>query len=216
MRNPTEMMNQILTSPSAQKMIDYVSPVYGNSYVGLWIFQAMGTIIDPAVDYATALRKEANPITSVLLLDLWEQHYAIPTDSSLTTEQRQARLEAKIQSRGPCNPVRLAAFASSVMNGAKVEIDENVGPNTFEVIIREPVDDIKPAIPVIERKKPAHLIYRMRSELDTESELVIAAAMTHAENHTLETVCVFQETADANLMAAFAVTHSENFTVEVF
>lgn len=216
MRNPTETMQAILTSPTAQKIIDYVSPVYGESYVGLWLFQAIGATFDDVVVYAEALRTEQNPITSVLLLDMWEKHYALPADSSLTTEQRQARLASKMQSRGPCNPRRLAAFISSVMGGAVVDIEENVEPNTFEVIIREPVDDIKPAIPVIERKKPAHLVYRMRSELDVESELVIAAAMTHAENHVLETACVFYETVDTNLVAASAITHSENFTVEVF
>ena len=101
MNNRTEMMEKILTSPTAQKMIDYVSPIYGNSYVGLWLFQAMGLILDKPVEYAEALMRETNPTTSVLLLDLWEQHYALPKDSSLTTEQRQARLAAKLMSRGP-------------------------------------------------------------------------------------------------------------------
>lgn len=190
MRNPTEMMIQILTSPSAQKMIDYVSPVYGNSYVGLWLFQAIGTILDPVAGYAEALRTEANPITSVLLLEMWEQHYALPSDSSLTTEQRQARLAAKLRSRGPCNPKRLAAAISSALRGAEVDIEENVAKNTFLVNIREVIDDITPAVAVIEQMKPAHLIYQIRVATQTVSEvdIKVAIAMTQAERYRVEAV----------------------------
>lgn len=188
MRNPTEMMEQILTSPSAQKMIDYVSPVYGNSYVGLWIFQAIGKIIDPVADYANALRNEANPITSVLLLDLWEQHYALPKDSSLTTEQRQARIGAKLRSRGPCNPTRLASAISSAIGGIEVRIIENVAPNTFRVEIQDPIPSINPVVAILEKKKPAHLIYEMQvaHREVSEADIKIAIATTRAEIYHVE------------------------------
>ena len=32
----------IITSPTAEKMLKRVSPIYDDSYVGLWIFQAIG------------------------------------------------------------------------------------------------------------------------------------------------------------------------------
>lgn len=188
MRNPTDMMRQILTSPSAQKMIDYVSPVYGNSYVGLWLFQAIGTILDPVAGYAETLRTEANPITSVLLLDLWEQQYNLPADSRLTTAQRQARLASKLRSRGPCNPSRLAAAISSALGGAEVDVEENVDKNTFLVNIREVIDDITPAVAIIEQMKPAHLIYQIRVATQTvsEADIKIAIAMTQAERYRVE------------------------------
>ena len=39
-------MEQILTSESAKQMIDYVSPIYGKSRIGLWLFQVIGLEID--------------------------------------------------------------------------------------------------------------------------------------------------------------------------
>ena len=188
MRNPTELMQAILTSPTAQKIIDYVSPVYGESYVGLWLFQAIGTVFDDVVGYAEALRTETNPITSVLLLDLWEKHYALPTDSSLTTAQRQSRLTAKIQSRGPCNPARLAAAVSAAIGGIEVRIIENVAPNTFRVEIQEYIPSIAPAVAVLEKKKPAHLVYQIQvcNRTVAETEIKMAIALTRAENYHVE------------------------------
>lgn len=184
----TELMEKILTSPTAQKMIDYVSPIYGNSYVGLWLFQAIGLILDKPVEYAEALMKEANPTASVLLLDLWEKHYALPKDSSLSTEQRQARIRAKLVSRGPCNPSRLAAAVSSVIGGIEVRIVENVAPNTFRVEIQDPIPSIAPVVAVLEKKKPAHLVYKIQvvHQVVTETEIQTAIAMTRANIYRVE------------------------------
>lgn len=188
MRNPTEMMTTILTSPTAQKIIDYVSPVYGESYVGLWLFQAIGTVFDDVILYSEALRTETNPITSVLLLDLWEKHYELPMDSSLTTEQRQARLAAKLRSRGPCNPARLAAACSSAIGGIEVRIIENVAPNTIRVEIQEPIPSINPVVAVLEKKLPAHLVYQIQvcTQTVAETEIKLAIAMTRAETYHVE------------------------------
>lgn len=181
-------MEQILTSPTAQKMIDYVSPIYGNSYVGLWYIQIIGLILDKPVEYAEALMHEANPITSVLLLDMWEEHYAIPKDSSLTTEQRQARIAAKLKSRGPCNPSRLAAAVSSAIGGVEVRIRENIAPNTFLVEIQEYIPSVAPVVAVLEKKKPAHLVYQIQicHLAVSETEIKQAIAMTRAEIYTVE------------------------------
>ena len=44
MNHQTELMRSILKNQKAQEIIDYVSPIYGNSYVGLWIYEAIGTV----------------------------------------------------------------------------------------------------------------------------------------------------------------------------
>lgn len=215
MRNPTEMMKQILTSPAAQKMIDYVSPVYGNSYVGLWIFQAIGAIFDPVVGYAETMRTEANPITSVLLLDMWEQHYDLPTNSSLTTEQRQARLAARIQSRGPCNPAKLASAVSAVIGDVPVRIHENVAQNTFLVEIFGEVSSIKKVTNLLDKTKPAHLIYWIRLQIETPADTMIAVSVTHSETHEHNIVCDFREETDTTVMAITALSHAEIHYLEV-
>lgn len=188
MRYRTELMESILTSEKAQEMIDYISPIYGSSYVGLWIFQAVGTILDEVYSIAERLRYESNPSTSDLLLSYWEKHYKIPIDNSLTTEQRQLRILTKIQSRGPCNPRKMEAAVSAALGGAEVEITENVAKNTFLVNVRDVVSDFTPAIAVLERMKPAHLIYQIQvaTQMVADADLKVAIAMTHAEMNRVD------------------------------
>lgn len=133
---------------------------------------------------------ETNPATANLLLDQWEDQYGLPRNSNLTVEQRRARILAKIQTRGPCNPSVLEAAVSAALNGVPVEITERVAKNTFLVNVRECVDDLTPAVAVLERMKPAHLIYQIRVATQTIS--------------------------DAEIKAAIALTHSEQYKVEVF
>ena len=188
MRSQTELMKRILTNETAQRIIDFVSPIYGNSYVGLWIFQSIGVVLGEVAEIAEKLRDETNASTADLLLDYWETRYNIPADSSLTKEQRQARIIAKQQSRGPCNPARLRAAVSAALGGVPVDIIENVAKNTFKVNIREYVEDITPAVAVLERMKPAHLVYQMQVALQIVSpaEIKVAIAMTHAESYKVE------------------------------
>lgn len=188
MKNPTEMMKSILTNEKAQEIIDYISPIYGNSYVGLWIFQALGTVLGEIYTIAAALRYETNPVTADLMLDYWEKHYKIPTDTSLTKEQRQLRLASKIRSRGPCNPTKLAFAISAALGGVGVDITENVAKNTFLVNIRDVVDDITPAVAVLEKMKPAHLIYQIQvaTQMVASTDLKVAIAATHKEMNIVD------------------------------
>ena len=55
MRQPTELSAAILTNPIAQEIIDWVSPIYGNSYVGLWIYQAIGSALGRVQTIAESL-----------------------------------------------------------------------------------------------------------------------------------------------------------------
>lgn len=189
MRYQTELMRHILTNKKAQEIIDYVSPLYGNSYVGLWIFQAIGTVLDEICTIAEQLKYETNASTADLLLDLWERGHGLPTDTSLSKDQRRETLVAKIQSKGPANPARLSAAISAALGGVGVDITENVAKNTFLVNIREVVE-IAPAVAVIERLKPAHLIYQVRVATQTvaEADIKVAIAMTHAEQYKVEVV----------------------------
>lgn len=188
MRNPTELMQQILQNEISQRIIDYVSPIYGDSYVGLWIYESIGGVLKEVVDIAEALKSEGNPATSVLLLDYWEKYYQLPTDPTLTTEQRQQRIIAKIRQRGPLNPTVLAQMVSAALGGVPVEITERYAKNTFLVNIREVVDSINPAVAVLEQRKPAHLIYKIQVATQTvsEAEIKTAIAVTRAERFKVE------------------------------
>lgn len=188
MRYQTELMRSILKNEKAQEIIDYVSPIYGESYVALWIYQALGIVMGEIYGIAEQLRYETSPATADLLLPEWEKRYDLPADSTLTKEQRQLRLVAKTASRGPCNPARLETAISAALGGVKVEIEENIAKNTFLVNIREVVDDITPAVAVLERMKPAHLIYRIQvaTQMVATADIKVAIAVVHAEKNIVE------------------------------
>ena len=183
MRQPTDLMRTILTDEMAQNIIDWVPPVYGDSYVGLWIFQAIGTVLGEVRDICEALMSETSPATATLLLDQWEDQYGLLRDSSLTTEQRQARIIRNRLSRGPCNPVTLAMAVSNALGGIQVEILENVAKNTFAVVLADVVEDVTPAVAVLDRMKPAHLIYEFRvaAQTATATRVGVGIAVTQSE-----------------------------------
>lgn len=186
MRNPTELMQTILQNKIAQQIIDYVSPIYGDSYVGLWIYEVIGGVLEEIVDIAEAFKWEGNPATSVLLLDYWEEYYRLPTDPTLNTAQRQQRIVAKMRERGPLNPTVLAQIVSAALGGVPVDITENVAKNTFQVNMRDVPASISPAIAALNKRKPAHLIYWLfiGLEIEARTEMKTAVASTSGETES--------------------------------
>lgn len=183
MRQPTELMRSILTNETAQEIIDWVPPVYGDSYVGLWIFQAIGTLIGEIRDICEALMYETSPATATLLLDQWEDQYGLQRNSRLSVEERRSRIILKILSRGPCNPATLAMAVSNALGGVQVTIKENVAKNTFIVVLSEEVADLTPARAILDRMKPAHLIYEIRTATDVSytAKVGVGIAATQCE-----------------------------------
>lgn len=188
MRQPTDMMRSILTEEMAREIIDWVPPIYGDSYVGLWLFQAIGTLIGEIRSICEALMYETTPSTATLLLDQWEDQYALPRDSSLSIEERRSRIIRKILTRGPCNPTTLAMAVSGALGGIHVDIQENVAKNTFAVVLADVVDDVTPAEAVLDRMKPAHLIYEFRvaGQTANRTKVGVGIAVTQYESMEVE------------------------------
>lgn len=157
----TELMEQILRSEEAQKIITYVSPYeYGESYVMLWLFQAIGTALDEGKTITDSYRREVTPATAQWTINLWEDEYGIPHDSSMTILQRQNQLIERITSNSAIHPKRLEDIISNA-TGFKTEITENISKNTFEIKIRGYIKDLSKLVKKIDEKKPAHLIYKI-------------------------------------------------------
>lgn len=263
MNYQTELMQEILTNEKAQEIIDYVSPIYGSSYVGLWFFQVIGSVLGPIFDISANLRSETSPITTTLLLPYYEQEYGIQADPTMTLEQRRAQIIANMQSKGACNPERLASAISASLGGVPVEIleydgdhsvafteieqivtygyqsgktpdpdasvttdeidqiavygissgedpeegsvqkseidqvviygtaldpEDYIGPNRFVVNIRQAVKSYAPAIAIIEKMKPAHLIYTIQgvTQESATAGITIGNALTTAEHFEVE------------------------------
>lgn len=265
MNYQTKLMQQILTNEKAQEIIDYVSQLYGESYVGLWLFQTIGSVLGPVYDLSAQLRYETSAATTTLLLSYYEEEYGIQADPTMTIEQRRNIVVAAMRSKGACNPARLGDAVSSALGGVPVEIieykgtsmafteiedivvsgtrtgqkpdgiksitneeiddlvlsgtmsgqdpdgetsvtspeldqvviygtelnqDGNLSKNEFIVSIRAAVKSTAPATAVIERMKPAHLIYTMRgvTEQSATTDITIGAALTTAEHYIVRVV----------------------------
>ena len=120
-------MQEILTNEKAQEIIDYVSQIYGESYVGLWLFQTIGSVIGPIYDTASQLRYETSPATTTLLLPYYEAEYGIQPDPTMTIEQRRNLVVSTRRSKQACTPARLADAVSAALGGVPVEIIEYDG-----------------------------------------------------------------------------------------
>ena len=187
MNYQTNLMQKILTNKKAQEIIDYVSQIYGDSYVGLWLFQTIGSVLGPACDLSAQLRSETNPATTTLLITYWENEYGLMPDDSLTLEQRRERITTIISSRGPCTPARLANAVSGALS-VPVEIYENTGKNQFRVMVRGSVRSLEPARAIINKMKPAHLTYEIVGieQMDANIELNTGAAITQGIQYKVE------------------------------
>lgn len=123
------------TSPSAIRMMSRVSPIYGRSYVGKWIYQVMGMEMDAARLRLEELRLQAFPETVTWGIAYWEQRCGIPINESLDLETRRKNLIIKRGIRSPMNPARVESIVGG-MCGRDVDVTENIAPYTFQVTIQ--------------------------------------------------------------------------------
>ena len=180
MRYRTELMDEILKSQTAQRIIDFVAPIYGNGYVALWMFQAIGKPLDAIASFVDSLRDQTIPQTATWSLPIWEQEYGVTPDPAWTDAQRQANLVSKMKYIPPVNPAKLAEYASAAA-GAPCEVIENVAKNTFAVVLRANSDTIDEA-------KPAHLIYIIYVALQRDTLVNTYLALAGTERKAYPTV----------------------------
>lgn len=212
MRNPTALMQQILQSKKAQEIIDWVSPIYGESYVGLWLFEVIGEALDQVANISNQLLLETSPASTEILINYYEDEYGLPHDTQLTIEQRRQRIMSKIQSRQAVSPYVLEQAITAVLGGAKVEIIENIAKNTFRVNIQDLVEDSTAARNVLDQMKPAHLQYIMQLAVLTEAteDINIAMAMTKGSRFEMQVATEISQIGvfklEETLVVLFGVT----------
>jgi len=180
MRYRTDLMQEILKSPNAQRIIDFIAPIYGESYVGLWLLEVIGLALDQVTGYAESLREQALPQTATWTLPYWEDEYNVTPDENWTTAQRQANVLAKVKYVPPVNPEKLAEFASAVI-GAPCKVMENIAKNTFSVEFQGYVPTLERLKSVIEQAKPAHLIWQIHAQMPQENQTLFVAVLQTAQ-----------------------------------
>ena len=154
----TDLMNKIIKSEEAEKIINMISPIYGEAYAALWLFEVIGCELDEMLEWCESYRLQVVPQTATWSLPYWEMEYGIAPDEEWTLEQRRANLIATIRYRAPMNASVMAGMLSSIL-GLPVVIDEYAGKNKFAVNVIGYTQDRDSAIAFIEKAKPAHMIY---------------------------------------------------------
>jgi hypothetical protein len=162
MKYTSEYIQKILKSPSAQRAIDYIAPIYANAYAALWLMEVIGEETDLIVNWIDDYLEQVLPQTATWLLPYWEEEYGITPNDALTIEQRRNALLAVIRTRSPINPKKLESIVS-LGTGLDVNIIENLTKYSFGVVFNgiSGLGYSKKARDIIDRLKPAHLYYDM-------------------------------------------------------
>jgi len=151
----------IIRSPQAERMKGMVTKgFYDRSRIGLWMFEAMGREYDDMARWAQELRLEAFAQTCTWSIGIWEWVYGFEQDDSLSLEFRRQRLFAHIIGAAPINPEAIQRSVAA-FTGANVEIIENPGTYTFEVVINPTENPLSyiGARRYIRSIKPSHLSF---------------------------------------------------------
>lgn len=125
MRYRTELMESILTSSEAQKIIDFITPTYGEAYAFLWALQVIGYALDDCVKCTDQYLDQVTPQTATWTLEFWEKEYDINPDPAWDMDQRRQNIMAKMRYKAPITPKKLEDMVSATI-GHRVEVFENV------------------------------------------------------------------------------------------
>ena len=174
-------------------MLNMVAPIYNNSRIALYIFQAIGIVLEKSTDFvAEDFVAQIFPQTATWGLKYWEKEYGIITDESLSLEQRRNNLMSTMKYKAPITPKKIADRVSSLI-GAPVKIRENVAPNTFEVVMSDFVGDFSGVTNLLNKIVPAHLVWNYSTEVELQSEIADYYKIIVAETEEFEATMVQAE-----------------------
>ena len=176
MRQASDRIKAILKSPSGQKMIDYISPIYSEDAIALWLLEVIGRELDEMESWIKDYARQVVPQAATWGLDYFEEEYDLPVGPNLPVEQRREIILTTIITRAPMNPAKLARAAAAV-TGFESRIEENTGKNKFTLYVSglpAQVDE-KRLRAAINKSKPAHIIFDVLYEQTVLTEAYFAA-----------------------------------------
>ena len=83
-----KLVREILQSEKGKEMWSSVAPIYNNDAYNLYIFEAIGTILDDFTAFSESLDKEVFPQHSTWSLEIKEELHGIKPDGRLTRGSR--------------------------------------------------------------------------------------------------------------------------------
>lgn len=126
------------TSESARRMLGYVSDgFYDRSYVGKWLYQAMGLEYDEAREIAESLPAQFFPETATWGLAYHETKWGLPVRENLPYEERRRLIYERRDYRAPMTPYRMERYLAD-MTGFEVHIADINDPGEYGFVPRHP------------------------------------------------------------------------------
>lgn len=176
-----DLRDIILTNDAARRMLNRVSPIYEDSFVGLWLYEIMGREFQAIWDTMDDFPNQFYPETATWSLPYWEQRYGLIVDESLSTEARRQRVIDARDKSGRANNYRIETWLAE-KSGAEVEVIDNVDDFTFAITLATeshllPTFDINEAIAYINKRKPSHLSYVFRHMIEKNIDIYVGIAL---------------------------------------
>lgn len=181
------LREDILQSEAGQRMIETVTPIYDNSYVGLWMFEAMGREWDSFVNIIESLKSELDPDTATWMLPLWERRYGLQTDTSLSYDERRRKIRQRRTNKRTFNPRRVEQMAENI-TGLPARVVESIADYTFAVYLTATTSDDETLRRAIKRLKPSHMSFEIRYEQGVPGEIAAGGAISEYKRFTMAQV----------------------------
>lgn len=176
-----DLRQSILTNDLGDTMLRTVAPIYDKSKAALYLFQALGIVLQKETDFvANDFIAQMFPQTATWGIDEWEYEFGITTDKSKTLEQRRAFLISVMFKKTPLTPFRIKQIVKGI-TGIDCDIYENYAPNTFKVTVRGYFKNAYLITEVLDQKAPAHLNYVLQLAELVEMDVVSASGFCVSE-----------------------------------
>lgn len=181
-----DLRNIILTNELGDLMLDSVAPIYDNSVLTLYTFQAFGIILSKEFDFIPDLVNQMFPQTATWGIALWEKEYGIIPDASKTIEQRRQYLLSVMYKKSPMTPYRIKQLVYSI-TGLENNVTEGTSPNTITIDIYGYIPNLTELRTVLDKRLPAHINYEFNM---TEVEKIETTSYSGIGVHEFETINV--------------------------
>jgi hypothetical protein len=159
------LKDTVITSETAERMLERVSPIYDESYVGLWMFEAIGREYDKLWDIVRSLPDQLFPESTTWAIELWEQRYGIVPDDRVPLETRRRKVLSRQQAALPMTPANLERLVSSLA-GCEARVEDHIGDYTFGIWLTAlKLENERALRNAIDKVKPSHLSYTISYDI---------------------------------------------------
>lgn len=182
-------LEQFPESEAGNRMLSRVSPIYGKSYVGKWLFHVMGLEWDEAKLLIEELRDQCYLERTTWGIRYWEERYGINPDETLDLETRRAACRMAGTRYGAISPAKLEEMLEA-LTGKTVHVVEDNPHYSFDIQFEQTSEEIDYAavITKLNRSKPSHMSYRIALPRMGRLGLYTATAV-HQVKRITETAC---------------------------